>query len=229
MTNNLTSLQINDDDIKVDKSGRGVARKKAKKSKYDTTDISAGCADSPFAARGLSVEARVQVIEVAQFESQKIREDFKQKIHQLTHKSDLLLRERSQQIELAKIICPIYDAEEDVWMEVSVISDNMKMVKKEMEEVEHEQQTALSETETSSNLVSQFLQSVVTSPGKAILKNDSLEVEEVLVVNESVRIDNTADKSSSEEDSLDHNVAARVIAEGSNRTGVTSNSSSVSE
>ena len=80
----------------------------------DSRDISAGCAESPFTTRGLSVEARVQVIEVAQFKSQKMRKNFNQKIQQLTHKSELLLRKRSQQIELAKIICPIYDAEADV-------------------------------------------------------------------------------------------------------------------
>ena len=112
--NKLNVLEINDDDIKNVESGRGSARKKAKLTKDDTRDISAGYAISPFASRGLSVEARVQVIEVAQFETQKIREDFKHKIDQLNHKADLLLRERSQQIELAKIICPVYDTIADV-------------------------------------------------------------------------------------------------------------------
>ena len=162
-SNNLTVLQINDDDVKNGESGRGGARKKAKTSKDDTRDVSAGCDESPFAARGLSVEARVQVIEVAQFESQKIREDFKQKIHQLSHKSDLLLRERSQQIELAKIICPVYDADAEVWMEVTTISKMMKTVKEEIAEVEQLQVIALGETDTSTNFVSQFLKSVVAS------------------------------------------------------------------
>ena len=114
-TNELTCLQINDDDVKDGEGGRAVARKKAKTSKDDTRDLNAGCGESPFAERGLSVEARVQVIEVAQFESHKIREDFKQQIYHLTHKSELLLKERSQQIELAKIICPVYDPDAEVW------------------------------------------------------------------------------------------------------------------
>ena len=65
-TNSLTVLQINDDDIKGGESGRGVARKKENTVKDDTRDICAGGEESPFAARVLSVEARFQVIEVAQ-------------------------------------------------------------------------------------------------------------------------------------------------------------------
>ena len=129
---------------------------------------------------------------MAQFESQKIREDFKQKIHQLSHKSDLLLREQSQQIELAKIICPVYDADAEVWMEVTTISKMMKTVKEEIAEVEQLQVIALGETDTSTNLVSQFLKSVVASPVKAISTKE-VEVltpnKEVLVVNEILEID----------------------------------------
>ena len=119
-------------------------------------------------------------------------------------------------------------------MEVSVISDNMKMAKKEIEEAEHEQLVALGESDTLSNLVSQFLKSVVTSSGKAkpineclemetankevLVVNDSLELEgqhnEVLVVNDSVPLGNIPTKSILEDDSLNHNVAARLIADG---------------
>ena len=42
-------------------------------------------------------------------------------------------------------------------------------------------------------------------------------------------LDNIPNKSSLEDDSLDHNVAARLISEGGNHTGITFNSSSVSE
>ena len=82
--------------VTVGGEGGGVARKKAKTVKDDTRDICAGGEESPFATRGLSVEVRVQVTEVSQFELQKTRENFKQKILQLSHKLDLLLRERSQ-------------------------------------------------------------------------------------------------------------------------------------
>ena len=70
------------------------------------------------------------MIEVAQFELHKIREDFKQKIYYLTHTSELLLKERSQQIEPVKIVCPVYDADAEVWLKVSGISENMKTLKK---------------------------------------------------------------------------------------------------
>ena len=65
--NNLTVLQIKDDDINGEDSDRIVARKKAKTNKDDNRDMAAASVYSPFVARGLSVEAMVQVIEVAQF------------------------------------------------------------------------------------------------------------------------------------------------------------------
>ena len=92
--NNLTVLQVNDGDIDVDDSGRMLARKKAKKDKDNNRDMAAALVYSPFVARGLSVEARVQVIEVAQFEAKEIREDYKQNILKLNTKTDILLRER---------------------------------------------------------------------------------------------------------------------------------------
>ena len=115
-TNNLTVLKINDDDVNNGESGRIVARNKSKTVKDNTRNICAGGEDSSFAARGLSVEARAKVIKVAQFESQKIREYLKHKILQIRNKSDILLRERCQQIDMAKIICPVYDADAEVWM-----------------------------------------------------------------------------------------------------------------
>lgn len=67
--NNLTVLQVNDDDINGEDSGRMVPRKKVKIDKDDNRDMASASVYSPFVARGLSVEARVQVIEVEQFES----------------------------------------------------------------------------------------------------------------------------------------------------------------
>ena len=116
-------------------------------------------------------------------------------------------------------------------MEVTTISKMMKTVKEEIAEVEQLQVIALVETDTSTNLVSQFLKSVVASPVKAISTKE-VEVltpnKEVLVVNEVVAIDDIGNKSNSD-DSLDYNVATRSIAEVINQTGVTSNNSSVSE
>ena len=78
----------------------------------------------------------------------------------------------SQQIELAKIICPVYDPDAEVWLEVIGISENMNTLKKEIASVEHSQLIALGESDTSSNLVSQFLNSVVSSPVKSKLTKE---------------------------------------------------------
>ena len=200
--NNLTVLQVKDDDINGEDSGRMAARKKTKLDKDDNRDIAAASVFSPFVTRGLSVEARVQVIEVAQFESQKIRDDYKQKILQLSTKTDILLRERSQQIELAKIICPIYDADEEVWKEVTSLTKAMGDVKKELAIVETSQSNALSRTDSTSNLVSQFLKSVVAIPtaAKDIVEvntpktNETSEVECVDVEDGSKSVDSLDDQ-----------------------------------
>ena len=165
-SNNLTLLQINDDDINDCESGRMDAHKKSKTAKDDTRYICTGSEQSPFPVKGLSVKARIQVIEVAQFEARKVREDFKQKILQLSNKSDILLRERSQQIDMAKKICPIYNADEEVWKEVIVITTINNEVKKEIEEVKQSQIITSDDINTTSNLASQFLKSLVHSPVK---------------------------------------------------------------
>ena len=67
---------------------------------------------------------------------------------------------------MAKTIYPIYNVDAELWIEVTAISNNMKRVKEEIEEVEQLQVITLAESDTSSNLVSQFLNSVVASPVK---------------------------------------------------------------
>ena len=89
----------------------------------------------------------------------------------------------------------------------------------------------MGETDTSTNLVSQFLKSVVASPVKVI---PTKEVEtltpniEMLGVNEFLAIDDIGDKLDSE-DSFDYNIAAKSIAEENVQIGVTSNNRSISE
>ena len=59
----LNILQVNDGDNQY--SGTSISRKKAKLSRSETRDFFIGLANSSFVSRGLSIEARVQVIEVA--------------------------------------------------------------------------------------------------------------------------------------------------------------------
>ena len=72
----MTVLQVNNDDINGNDSERNVARKRAKTEKDNYRDICAGSFNSPFASRGLAVEARVYVTDVARFESQRVRKNY---------------------------------------------------------------------------------------------------------------------------------------------------------
>lgn len=94
--NNLTIPQIKDNNINWDNSGKMVARKKAKTYTDDNSDIATASVYLPFITWGFVVETWVQLIAVAQFKSQNIREDFKQNVFQLSSKEGILLRERSQ-------------------------------------------------------------------------------------------------------------------------------------
>ena len=67
----------------------------------------------------------MKIIEVAQFEDSKIREDIRDRLLQLNSRMDQLLRERSQQIDLAKTICPVYDKNDSNWEMVVALTANM--------------------------------------------------------------------------------------------------------
>lgn len=120
----------------------------------------------------------------------------------MSTKTDILLRERSQQIELAKFICPIYDADEEVWKEVTNLIKAMGDVKKELAIVETSQRNALSDRDITSNLMSQFLKSVVAAPTAAKdivevntpITNETSEVECVDVDDCSKSVDSLDDK-----------------------------------
>ena len=130
--NTLTTLTMNDDDLGdlEGGSGREGAGKKAKLLKDEQRSIETGEEESPFKTRGLTMDDRVQLIEVSQMEEQKWRDDLKTTWTQLNAKNDLLLRERSQAIELAKIICPLYDDEDEHWIDVIDLSKEITSVKK---------------------------------------------------------------------------------------------------
>ena len=55
------------------------------------------------------MDTRIQIIEVAQFKDAKIHEDCRDRLVSLSSRMGQLLQEQIQQIELAKIICPVYE------------------------------------------------------------------------------------------------------------------------
>lgn len=127
--NLLNVLALNDgDDHDFGKGGRSESRKRLKKNKDDLRQLETGTV-SPFAARGLPLDTRMQIIEVAQFEDSKMREDIRYQLSQLNSRMDHLLRERSQQIEIAKIICPVYDKTDTNWELLDTLTQDIQRVK----------------------------------------------------------------------------------------------------
>ena len=160
--NTLTTLAMNDDDLGdlEGGSGREGARKKAKLLKDEQRSIETGEEESPFKTRGLTMDDRVQLIEVSQMEEQKWRDDLKTTWTQLNAKNDLLLRERSQAIELAKIICPLYDDEDEHWIAVMDLSKEITSVKKQINQHEKNRDDMLRSKNATTLLAQDFLKSV---------------------------------------------------------------------
>ena len=176
-TNNLSVLCVNDnDDCKFGKGGRTESRKRLKSDRNEVRDIETGT--SPFVARGLTIGSRMEIIELAQFEDSKVREDLQSRLTQLNVRSDLLLRERSQQIDLAKIICPVYNKTDSNWMEVISLTEDIQVVKDQLRVVE-EERAIISEQNKSTQLANQFIESICVQemPMKNITnKSDKVDV-----------------------------------------------------
>lgn len=120
----------NKDDIIDDSTSRSSARKKDKVGK-GLRSIECGN-ESMFKSRGMTMDASVQVIEILQVEDQKWREDLKTTWIKLNVKNYLLLRERSQQIELAKIICHLYDEDNENWIAVRDLNEEINRIKNDI-------------------------------------------------------------------------------------------------
>ena len=90
--NILTVLATNDDDLGEylnGSSGRDGARKKVKLTKDEQRSIEIGEEQSPFKTCGLTMDDRVQLMEVLQIEEQKWRDDLKTTWTQLNVKNYL--------------------------------------------------------------------------------------------------------------------------------------------
>ena len=74
----------------------------------------------------------MQMVEIAQFQDAHKMEVIKNTLDHLTNWNKLLLEERLQQINLAKMICPQYDPKNEHWKRVLELSSDIDKVKKEM-------------------------------------------------------------------------------------------------
>ena len=74
LKNQLNILATKDtDECDFGKGGRAKLRENKKEKKYMDRSIGAG-SHSPFTSRGLTLNNRIQVVELAQFEENKVRE-----------------------------------------------------------------------------------------------------------------------------------------------------------
>ena len=85
--------------------------------------------------------------------------------------SDLLLRERSQQIDLTEIICLVYDKSNSNWMQVITLKENIQEVKQQIVLVDEERVTLLKKNVKPTHLASRFVDSICVkdSPTKTIV------------------------------------------------------------
>ena len=138
--NMLDFLAINDDDgTEFGKGGRCKRRKMNKEQKDTERSLEAGNI-SPFADRGLTLDSRIQIVELAQFEDSKAREIRRDKLHQMTTRYRLLLDERKQEMDIAKVTCPQYDSDHPNWKSVYAISEEIKSLKHDIKEEEINQE-----------------------------------------------------------------------------------------
>jgi len=121
----LNVLAANDDDnCQFGKWGQEESRKRFKTEKDGIRDLETGTV-SLFVARGLSLDTLMKIIEVAQFEDSKIREDIRDRLLPLDSWMNQILRERSQQIDLSKIMYPVYDKNNSNWEMVVALTADM--------------------------------------------------------------------------------------------------------
>ena len=130
--NLLNILSKNDEDgVNDTDASRACSRKSTKTTKDKIRAIEAGDS-SIFNSRGYTIDSRMQMVEIAQFQDAHKMEMIKNSLEHLTNRNKLLLDERLQQINLAKIICPLYDAQDEHWMRVTQLTKDIDNLKKEI-------------------------------------------------------------------------------------------------
>eukprot|EP00587_Corethron_hystrix_P005035 CAMPEP_0113330084 /NCGR_PEP_ID=MMETSP0010_2-20120614/21372_1 /TAXON_ID=216773 ORGANISM="Corethron hystrix, Strain 308" /NCGR_SAMPLE_ID=MMETSP0010_2 /ASSEMBLY_ACC=CAM_ASM_000155 /LENGTH=497 /DNA_ID=CAMNT_0000192471 /DNA_START=287 /DNA_END=1783 /DNA_ORIENTATION=+ /assembly_acc=CAM_ASM_000155 len=116
--------------------------------------------------RGMASDVKIRVIEIAQTEDAKLRDSFKTRLEILHQKQDALLQERGQAIDLAKVMCPVYDKEDDAWKYVFDLTTELRECKAKAERAEQERKRTLLNETKNSGIIKDFLSSMCRSPTK---------------------------------------------------------------
>ena len=160
--NLLNILSKNDEDaVHGADASRSSSRKSTKSEKDRIRAIHSGD-PKMFNHRGFSIDSRMQMVEIAQFNDAQRMEAINHTLGHLTNRNKLLLDERLQQINLAKIICPKYDAENEHWIKVTSITNDIERLKKDMRTEELKKIEEMKSL--SGNNMAEFFLASVTSP-----------------------------------------------------------------
>jgi len=163
--NVLAAQHDGDGGCKFGKDGRS---KKRKNKKINSDIIRSIVVEtgtrSPFANRGLTLDDRVQIIKLAQFEDNKVREIGEASVQQMTKRLALLLDERKQEIELARIICSEYDPAHPNWLSVHNLTEDIATCKDAINKKDKDKDLeGIVSCNISSELADEFLKSVCSS------------------------------------------------------------------
>ena len=157
--NHLNILAKNDEEaVSGTDSSRSQSRLQSKNSRDKQRSLDTGT-DSVFNTRGLTLDSKMQMVEIAQFEDAQARDDMKNDLEMLTNRNKLLLTEREQEINLAKIICPQYDESNMNWKRVMELGREIATVNKEMLELQKKKSHAQSK-QVGKSMAAKFLASV---------------------------------------------------------------------
>mgnify|MGYP003333511788 FL=1 len=138
----------------VVKDGRAAQRKNESKEKEMV------CSSQPIGTRGIGLDRQPEVIEIVQLEDCKKIDNITETIKHLTSQCDIVLRERSQQIELAKLICPKYDKNDENWASVAALTQDLRGVKEEIAKYEKEKIEIMRTKSASSELTKELLNDI---------------------------------------------------------------------
>ena len=158
-TNHLNILAKNEDEaVTATDASRSQSRISSKKEK-DKVRAIGGNNSSIFNSRGLSIDSKMQMVEIAQFEDAQARDDIKNDLEVLTNRNKLLLTEREQEITLAKLICPEYDKNNSNWKRVMELGKEISEINNEMAII-HKKKSMAQENQVGKSMAAKFLATV---------------------------------------------------------------------
>ena len=154
--NNVISLLTADGDITEEES-RSDFRKRDKQDKDIERNAAVGYKHEDFAERGLSLQNRLHIIEMAQVEDDKVNQITQLAIANSNLQLQNLLEERKQAIDLAKTVCPNYDGNNEYWESVKTLTTEIMDIKAEILQLNEERAESLKTNNQSSVLASNLL------------------------------------------------------------------------